>query len=315
MNIAIIGAGAMGCIYATYLCKHNQVLLVDVVKAHVDAINEKGLRFEHLDGSEEVYTNLRATMDTTAEKPADLVILLTKGYQSGQALEANKSLIGPDTTVLSLQNGYGNHLEILRAEPGARLLLGTTMHGGTMLEDGCVLHAASGRTELGAWDERARGAESGIASAFCACGLETWISNDIRSTVWRKLIVNAGINGVAALLETDNRFLAEEPAARDTICSIVREAVRVANAGGCCFDAEEMCAFVVDTARRTGANLASMLQDVLRGRPTEAEQIYGAIAREAKDAGLEAPCCALLRTLLRAREHSRKGSAYAIQAI
>lgn len=314
MKIAVLGAGAMGSIYGAYLSSQHDVLMLDALQSRVADISARGIELALPCGERKRYA-VRAALSGEVDGCVDLLLVFVKGMCTYAAIRMNRALLSSETLILSLQNGYGNHLEILRAEPGARLLLGTTMHGGTMLEDGCVLHAASGRTELGAWDERARGAESGIASAFCACGLETWISNDIRSTVWRKLIVNAGINGVAALLETDNRFLAEEPAARDTICSIVREAVRVANAGGCCFDAEEMCAFVVDTARRTGANLASMLQDVLRGRPTEAEQIYGAIAREAKDAGLEAPCCALLRTLIRAREHSRKGSAYAIQAI
>ena len=149
MRIAIIGAGAMGCIYATYLCGHNDVLLVDVVKDHVDAINEKGLVFEHLDGHEETYKNLRATLDTSNETAHDLVILLTKGYQSAQALEANKTLIGPDTTVLSLQNGYGNADEIVKYVPEEQIVLGTSGGGAIVAGPGHVLHRGQGGTHIG----------------------------------------------------------------------------------------------------------------------------------------------------------------------
>ena len=66
MNVGIIGAGAMGCIYGMYLSRKHSVLLVDVVQAHVDAINENGLEFTHLDGTTETVTRLRATTDTSA---------------------------------------------------------------------------------------------------------------------------------------------------------------------------------------------------------------------------------------------------------
>ena len=117
MKFYILGAGAMGCMYGMYLSRQNEVLLVDVVQAHVDAINENGLEFTHLDGETEFVKRLSATTDTTGCEAKDLVILLTKGYQSGEALEKNASLIGPNTIVCSLQNGYGNADDIVKYVP------------------------------------------------------------------------------------------------------------------------------------------------------------------------------------------------------
>ena len=150
MRIAIIGAGRHG-LHLRHLISagHNDVLLVDVVKDHIDAINEKGLVFEHLDGHEETYKNLRATLDTSNETAHDLVILLTKGYQSAQALEANKTLIGPDTTVLSLQNGYGNADEIVKYVPEEQIVLGTSGGGAIVAGPGHVLHRGQGGTHIG----------------------------------------------------------------------------------------------------------------------------------------------------------------------
>lgn len=302
MNIAIIGAGAMGCIYATYLCKHNQVLLVDVVKAHVDAINEKGLRFEHLDGSEEVYTNLRATMDTTAEKPADLVILLTKGYQSGQALEANKSLIGPDTTVLSLQNGYGNDDEIVKYVPEEQIVLGTSGGGAIVAGPGHVLHRGQGGTHIGSLGKDQSRAEM-VKRLMDEGGVpEVELVANVRKLVWNKLFVNVGINAICALLNDLNKTVAINEHAKQASCALVKEAVEVANAAGMDFDFEAEFENVMHIAMVTGENVCSMLADVKNKRRTEVDRINGAVVSEAAKLGKTAPLNQLMTELIHAKE-------------
>ena len=170
MNVGIIGAGAMGCIYGMYLSRKHSVLLVDVVQAHVDAINENGLEFTHLDGTTETVTRLRATTDTSSCTPADLVILLTKGYQSAQALEANSTLIGPDTIVCSLQNGYGNADDIEKYVPTEQIVLGTSGGGATVAGPGRILHKGQGPTQLGCLTEDQSRAEL-VARVMSECGV------------------------------------------------------------------------------------------------------------------------------------------------
>ncbi len=302
MNIAIIGAGAMGCIYATYLGKHNQVLLVDVVKAHVDAINEKGLRFEHLDGSEEVYTNLRASMDTTGEQAADLVILLTKGYQSAQALESNKSLIGPDTTVLSLQNGYGNADEIVKYVPEEQIVLGTSGGGAIVAGPGHVLHRGQGATHIGGMGKDQGRAEM-VKRLMDEGGVpEVELVPNVKELVWSKLFVNVGINAICALMDDLNKTVSINEHARKASYALVKEAVEVANAAGMNFNFEAEFENVMHIAMVTGENVCSMLADVRNKRRTEVDRINGAIVSEAAKLGAEAPLNALMTELIHAKE-------------
>lgn len=302
MKIAIIGAGAMGCIYATYLSRHNDVLLVDVVKAHVDAINENGLVFEHLDGSVETYKNLRATLDTTNEKPADLVILLTKGYQSAEALEKNKALIGGNTTVLSLQNGYGNADEIARYVPENQIVLGTSGGGAIVAGPGHVLHRGQGATHIGCLTEDQSRAEA-IKRAMDEGGVpEVEVVPNVRELVWSKLFVNIGINAICALMNDLNKTVVVNEFAHRASYVLVKEAVDVANAAGMDFDFDKEFANVMHLATVTGENVCSMLADVRNKRRTEVDRINGAVVSEGKKTGKPAPLNELITNLIHAKE-------------
>lgn len=304
MKIAVIGAGAMGCIYGTYLSKHNEVLLVDVVKAHVDAINERGLEFVHLDGKTEIYKNMKATMDTTGYPAADLVILLTKGYQSADALKANKSLIGKDTIVLSLQNGYGNADEIVKFVPEAQIVLGTSAGGAIVAGPGHVLHKGQGPTHVGCLTKDQSKAEI-VAKAMIECGVpNVEISPDVKELVWSKLFVNIGINPICALLNDTNQCIANNEYANKVSYAAVREAVDVANATGMNFNFEDVFKNVVAVALETGGNRASMLADVSNKRRTEVDRINGAAVSEGAKVGMKAPLNEMLTNLIHAKEQT-----------
>lgn len=302
MNIAVIGAGAMGCIYGTYLCKHNDVLLVDVVKAHVDAINEKGLEFVHLDGTTEIYKNMRATTDTHGYPAVDLAILLTKGYQSADALSANASLIGPKTIVLSLQNGYGNADEIVKFVPEEQIVLGTSGGGAIVAGPGHILHKGQGPTHLGCMTKDQTNAET-VARVMEEGGVpNVELTADVKELVWSKVFVNIGINAICALLDDTNQCIANNPFARSASYALVKEAVEVVNAAGMHFDFEEVFKNVIDIALATGENRASMLADVTNKRRTEVDRINGAAVSEGAKLGMEAPLNALITNLIHAKE-------------
>ncbi len=302
MKIGIIGAGAMGCIYGTYLCKHNEVLLVDVVQAHVDAINEKGLEFVHLDGTTEIYKNMKATTDTKGYSAADLVILLTKGYQSADALSANASLIGPKTIVLTLQNGYGNSDEIVKFVPEEQIVVGTSGGGAIVAGSGYVLHKGQGPTHLGCLTEDQTNADI-VAKLMEEGGVpHVELTPDVKELVWSKVFVNVGINGICALLNDTNQCIANNEFARAASYALVNEAVEIVNASGMNFNFEEVFQNVIDIALETGGNIASMLADVTNKRRTEVDQINGAVASEAKKLGMEAPLNELMTNLIHAKE-------------
>ncbi len=304
MKIAIIGAGAMGCIYGTYLCKNNDVLLVDVYKEHIDAINEKGLEFVHLDGTTEIYRNMKATTDTSACSEAELVILVTKGYQTADALSANKSLIGSSTIILSLQNGYGNGDEIAKFVAEEQIVLGTSGGGAIVAGPGLVLHKGQGPTHMGSVTKNQKNAET-VAKLMQESGVpKVELTADVKELVWSKLFVNIGINAICALLDDTNKCIAENEYANSVSRMLVKEAVEVVSAAGMDFDFDEVFKNVIDIALETGENRASMLADVTNRRRTEVDMINGAVVSEAAKVGMEAPLNALITNLIHAKERT-----------
>ncbi len=301
-NITVVGAGVMGCIYGGPLSEKYNVTLVDVYKPHIDAINKDGLELSDPDGTLHIYKNTVATDDTTLCSAADLVILLCKGYQTADALAKNKTLIGPNTIVLSLQNGYGNADEIVKFVPEEQIVLGTSSHGGIMNGPGKVFHAGTGLTQLGCLTKDQTSAER-VKEAFENAGIEEIVLvPNVKRLVWHKLFVNCAINPVAGLIDDTNSTVSENHFSKKAAHAIVSEAVRIANATGMDFDFEEEFEYVMTVSRETAQVRCSMLADVTNKRKTEVDRMNGAIVNEAKKVGLEAPINELMTNLIHAKE-------------
>ena len=150
MRIAILGGGgAMGGLFGGYLSRGgHDVTLIDVSKPALEAINADGLSIEEKDGSQPVI-RVPATDDTASVGPVDLVINFVKCYHTDAAVRAAAPMIGPDTAVLSLQNGWGNAPRIAGIVGEDKVLVGLTYHSGTLLGPGKVKHPGSGMTHVG----------------------------------------------------------------------------------------------------------------------------------------------------------------------
>ena len=302
MKIAMLGAGAMGCIYGQYFSRHNDVLLVDVMQAHVDKINSDGLTFVHLNGETEVFKNMRATTDTTGEEAKDLVVLLTKGYQSAEALQKNSCLIGPDTIVLSLHNGYGNADDIVKYVPESQIVLGTSAGGAIVKGPGYIQHTGQGPTHLGCLTEDQSKAEI-VAKLMIEGGVPgVELTPNVKELIWSKVIVNCGINPICAITGMRNHTIVDDKFSNAVSYMLVKEAVAVANATGCNFDFEHEWKNVQDVALATGPNICSMLADVNNKRKTEVDRINGAPVSEGAKVGMKAPLNELIVALIHAKE-------------
>jgi len=202
--------------------------------------------------------------------------------------------------VVTLQNGLGNR-ELLAAALGdAQVGQGVTAQGATLLGLGQVRHAGQGDTVFGAAPKRA-GMEL-LVDLFNTCGLPAKLSDDLDALVWGKLVVNAGINALTALLRVPNGALEASAEARALMAALIDEAAAVARARGTALPYPDPLAHTLAVARATGANHSSMLQDVLRRSPTEVDAINGAIAREGLRLGVPTPVNSLLAELVRALE-------------
>lgn len=298
--IAIIGAGAMGSLYGGYLSKNNEVYLVDIWEEHVNRINDKGLVI--MEKEEEIVVNPIGVTDSKGIENVDLAIVFVKSIHTKEAIENNKSLIGPKTMVLSLQNGYGNSDDIGEYVEEANIIMGTTTHGATMIEPGRIKHGGKGKTYIGKLIGNNDENVVRIKDVLVEAGFETIISNNVMELIWSKLLVNIGINPLTAILEIKNGQLLEWKESKELLKLAVMEGVNVANGLGLDFNSEEVVANVIDVAKATGENKSSMLQDILNKRKTEIDKINGAIVKEGEKLGLEIPVNRVLMDLIKVKE-------------
>lgn len=298
MNITIIGAGAMGGLFAARLAAAGeQVAVVDVWAEHIACINEKGLTLHEMDHSKLVAWP-QALRQPEDAPPPDLVIIFVKSTMTRKAAESARRVLGPETRVLTLQNGMGNAETIADVVGSTRVIAGTTAQGATLLGPGRIRHGGEGKTHIGCLDGGVDDFCREVAVIFSRAGLPTMADADASSMIWGKLIINVGINALTALLKLRNGQLAESEATRELVAMAVEEAVTVAAAAGIVLPYESPVRKVLEVATATGANHSSMLQDILHERKTEIETINGAIVREGERLGLATPVNKMLTLLI-----------------
>jgi len=299
MRIAIVGGGAMGSLFSATLARVADVWLISRWREHVAAIRREGLRLEEPTG--ELTVKVPATSDPAEVGPVDLAIVCVKSNETARAAEVARAVLPPDGLALTLQNGLGNR-EVLAGVLGPeRVWQGVTAQGATLLGPGRVRHAGNGATHLELRPQIAAVAEE-VVVLFTRAGIETHLSDDLAGLIWGKLVANAGINALTAILRVRNGALAANAAAGTLMDRAVAEAAQVARAKGIALPYADPARQVREVCLVTTANRSSMLQDVLRATPTEVDFINGAVAREAASLGLEAPVNQLLVDLVKAIE-------------
>lgn len=304
MKIAILGAGAMGCLYGGLLAEAgNDVWLIDVWKDHVDAVNTQGLHIEGVSG-ERTIKNIKATADSEEVGTVDLVVVFVKSTLTEIAISQNKAVVGENTAVLTLQNGLGNIEKIQSVVDKKNIIAGTTAHGSTMIGPGKIKHAGQGTTIIGELDGRATERMKQMKETFESAKLEIEVSDNILGLIWDKLLVNIGINALTAITGLKNGELVEHEETEWILEQSVGEAMRVAHAKGIKLGKEDAVAHAKEVCKATAANRSSMLQDVTNKRKTEINMINGAIVREGEEYGIDTPINNVLTKLILTKEKS-----------
>ncbi len=301
MKIAIIGAGAMGSLFGGRLAlAGEEVWLLDVWEEHVRTINDKGLSIASPAG--DTVARPKATTKPEDIGTAELVIVFVKSTATAKAAETAAALLGPDTAVLTLQNGYGNAETIAAAVGAARVIAGTTAQGATLLGPGRIMHAGGGETHIGELGGGLTERLQKIAACLSKAGIATIADDNVASLIWGKLIVNVGINALTGITGLKNGELADHEETRQVLALAVEEAVRVADAAGVKLPYGNPVEKVLAVAVATAQNRSSMLQDLSGGRMTEIEAINGALVREGERFGVETPVNRVLTLLIKALE-------------
>jgi 2-dehydropantoate 2-reductase len=303
VRICVVGCGAVGSLFAANLAGLDdvEVWAYDLDRAHVDAINERGLQ---LVGAGEVVGRLRATSDAQALPPCEFGIVATKAMHTAGAVAAVAHAFA-DGAVASVQNGVGNEEAI--AEHVGRVIRGTTFPAGKLLEPGVVQWDVKGDTTLGPFEPRPAGAEEieRLADACTRAGMPTQAVADARPAQWRKVIFNAATNPIGALTGLTHGQVCERPDLRRLVSALVDEGKAVAAAQAIELDAdpEEL----IDHAARPDVaygHKASMLQDVEAHRPTEVDYLNGGIARFGHDLGVPTRLNTAITALVKGLEAS-----------
>jgi 2-dehydropantoate 2-reductase len=302
MKIVIVGAGAMGSLFASLLAKSKEeVWLLDKDKDRAAKINHSGISVEGLSNFK---AQIKATADPQEIGTTDLVIICVKSYHTKEAMLFAKPVIGDDTMALTLQNGFGN-VEVIGEIVGSdKVLGGVTNAGATLIECGKVRYAGKGETVVGTLDGRINVEMRYIRELFNKVGLETKISRDIKGLIWSKLIINVGINALTAITRLNNGKLVELDGTRKIMRDAVTEAVKVAKRKRIKLIYDDPLAKVEAVCEATSANVSSMLQDVLRNKRTEIDFINGVIVRQGQEMGIPTPVNSLLVDLVKTIESS-----------
>lgn len=287
MRIAVIGAGAMGSIYGGHLSQHNEVYLVDTAAAVVDKISNDGLTIQ--ENGEDVIYHPCAVVSTEGVGPVDLVVLFVKSLYSRAALSGNSGLIGPDTYLMTLQNGSGHEDILTEFVDRDHVIIGTTEDNGAVLGLGHIRRGGGGNTNVGMLAEDKAGFLPQLKKAFDSCGFNLRIHDNIQQLIWDKLFTNVSLSAVTGILQVDMGYIAANQHAWALTVSLIKEAVAVATAMGLSADVDAIIEKVKTTSKMSPNGCTSIRADLRDGRRTEVDTISGSVVRAAAKVGVPVP--------------------------
>jgi 2-dehydropantoate 2-reductase len=236
---------------------------------------------------------------------ADVVLVFVKAAHTPAAAASLAPLVGDRTVVATLQNGWGNADVLAAHVPQDRLVIGVTYHSGTVAAPGQVRHTGRGMTFVGAYlPDGALAPAEAVAEVLRSAGLDVTVSPEVRTEIWKKLVLNAATLPVGALTRLNAGQLGQPGAVRDLVDSLALEATRVGRAMGFAVDPDERIARIHAVLEGAGSGKPSMLQDVEAQRLTEIDVISGAVARLGAELGEPAPLAVAMTALVHGLERS-----------
>ena len=304
--ILILGTGALATLFAALLTASGySVTMLGTWPAGLSALRRDGARLTGVEGYEQAFP-VHATADPKECRGAKYALVLVKAWQTERAGRQLAECLAEDGLAVTLQNGLGNREILARYLDGdfttisaentgkrkikdsalsansvvhrfSRVALGSTTTGATLLGPGLVKAGGEGKISI-----ENHPAIGPLEKALKAANFKVEILEDAQSLIWGKLVINAAINPLTALLKVTNGELLRRPTARGLMRALADEAATVASAEKVTLPFHDPAEAVEDVARKTAGNHSSMLQDIRRGAPTEIDAICGAVARMGK---------------------------------
>jgi len=303
-RILVIGAGAMGCLFAARIAESGaDVMLIDVDEARLAAIARKGITLTDDNGTRVV--PMRTGTAAQATGPFDLVLLFTKGMHSRAAVQSVAHLAvegGP--SVLTLQNGLGNPEFIAEVFPQDRILKGIAALPADLHDATHVSSHGAGHLELGSMTPAGASAAEAASTLLARAGFDARTNGTIDIAIWEKVAFNAALNAIGTVTLQPNAGV-DNPPGRRIAAAMVREVVATAHALGIMVDQPRIDTAIDFALTHHGGHQASMLQDRLAGRASEIESINGAVIGHARALGIATPVTETMTDLVRLIELAR----------
>ncbi len=299
-RVCIVGCGAIGSLYAAHLARIVEVWAFVRREEHARALNRDGLR---VSGKHDFRVSLKATSRAAEIPECDLAIVATKATQVEESI-ASAGHRFDNGAVISAQNGLGSE-EIIAEHTRGHIIRGTTFMSGTRHSDTLVQYELDTATWLGPFEPRRTpfAIVKKAGDLIVAGGLKAEALQDARPAQWSKLIFNASVNGVSALtgLPHSPHFADESrPASLGHLLhELIDEGKRVAEAAGVKLHEDP---WAMNKIGAMTNHPPSMLYDVRHHLPTEVDFLSGAIAREARRAGIAAPLHTAVLQLIKGME-------------
>lgn len=289
MKIAIVGTGAMGSVYAgLFADAGNEVWAIDVWQAHVDAMNQHGLRVEGASGDRTVRVN--ATTDPVDVGRCDLVVLATKADGIAAAAAAIEPMMSDDTVILTIQNGLGAAERISQYRDPKNILIGVAGgFGAAMKGPGHAFHNGMQLIRIGEMQGGMTPRVERIAQAWRDAGFNTKAYEDVHQLIWEKFICNVTFSGPCSVMRCSaGEIMADEDGWKVAIgCGL--EAFAAGQAQGINFSFTDAVQYIHDFGAKMPNARPSMLQDHEAGRRSEIDAINGMVPVVAAQVGLQAP--------------------------
>jgi 2-dehydropantoate 2-reductase len=291
-NLLIVGSGALATLFAARLsAKGVDVIMLGSWQEGLAALRITGAR---LNGGDSQIVEATANPDDC--QGVNYALVLVKSWQTERSASQLAKCLADDGLAVTLQNGLGNDLILSNTLGVRRVSRGVTTLGATLLDPGSVRSVGEGVITLERHSQL-----DGLVEMLHQAGFDVRITANMEPVVWGKLVINAAINPLTAILRVKNGDLLTNLPARTLMGQLAGEAAKVAEALAVELPFLDPGRAVEDVAQHTEENISSMLQDVLRGAPTEIEAINGAIVRMGEQKGIQSPVnrtiCSLVNAL------------------
>jgi len=319
MKFAVAGAGAIGAYVGAKMARAGADVTLFARGPHCRAMQERGV---HVVSAEEEFEARPRVVDSLAAAgPVDVVFLAVKAHSLPALAPQLPALFGPDTAVVSMQNGipwwyFEGAQRLEKVDPGGvvaaaiepRRVVGSIVYLSTgIIEPGVVRHIESNRITIGEPDGSRSGRCRAISEALVAAGLRAPITTHIRQEIWVKLMGNVAFNPISALTGATLAAMARDPEVKQLVRAIMVETECVARRVGI-----EMPITIdqrIAGAEKVGEHKTSMLQDLEAGRPLELDAIVGAVLELGERLDVPMPHTRAVYACTRLLEKRRKGAA------